>query len=50
MKLYPSIIFLAKGGLAMYERNKIQQVQFISSLVVCVRLVAFGIFREGLKR
>jgi hypothetical protein len=34
----------------MYEWNKTQQVQFISSFVVCVRLVAFDIFWEGLRR
>jgi len=34
----------------MYEWNKIQQVLFISSFLVCVRLVAFGIFREGIRR
>lgn len=33
----------------MYEWNKIQKVQFISSFVVCVRLVAFGIIREGIR-
>lgn len=39
-----------RGAQAMYEWNKIQQVQFIWRFAVCVHLVAFDIFREGIRR